>query len=255
MPGFQTPTVLVLLCELGPAFAGKFPTAKHCGGWLGLCPDNRITGGRIYSVRPRDVKSRVAEALRLAAQSLGRAQNYFGELYRRWKARPGSPKAITAMAHKLARILWPLLKFKEPFNPEVFAHEEEQLQRKKIARLPQLSPHSHPITYTSSLSGGHNLHILDVENKHCILRDARKLLVTVTQMRAGSESARASGAHPLQAITKTGDSLPVSNRPNLFSVSRKKVSVIELNVVAKAHPVALLQLRACSGYLFNNLDA
>jgi transposase len=135
VPGFATPTVLVLLCELGPEFAAKFPTAKHFGSWLGLCPDNRITGGKIYSVRTRDVKSRVAEALRLAAQSLWQAKNYFGDLYRRWKARLGSPKAITAMAHKLARILWHLLKFKQPFNPEVFAKAEAKMQRKKLARL------------------------------------------------------------------------------------------------------------------------
>ena len=135
VPGFATPTVLVLLCELGPEFAEKFPTAKHFGSWLGLCPDNRITGGKIYSVRTRDVKSRVAEALRLAAQSLWQAKNYFGELYRRWKARLGSPKAITAMAHKLARVLWHLLKFKQPFNPEVFAKEEQKMKRKKLQRL------------------------------------------------------------------------------------------------------------------------
>jgi transposase len=139
VPGFQTPTVLVLLCELGPEFAAKFPTAKHFGSWLGVCPDNRITGGKIYSVRTRDVKSRVAEALRLAAQSLWRAQNYFGDLYRRWKARLGGPKAITAMAHKLARILWHLLKYKQPFNPEVFAKAEGKMKRQKLARLQNLA--------------------------------------------------------------------------------------------------------------------
>jgi transposase len=139
VPGFQTPTVLVLLCELGPEFAEKFPTAKHFGSWLGLCPDNRITGGKIYSVRTRDVKSRVAEALRLAAQSLWHAQNYFGELYRRWKARLGGPKAITAMAHKLARLLWHLLKFKQPFNPQVFAQAEEKMKRQKLNRLQTLA--------------------------------------------------------------------------------------------------------------------
>jgi transposase len=137
--GFATPTVLVLLCELGPEFAAKFPTAKHFGSWLGLCPDNRITGGKIYSVRTRDVKSRVAEALRPAAQSLWQAKNYFGELYRRWKARLGSPNAITAMAHKLARILWHLLKYKQPFNPEVFATAAEKMKRKKLARLQTLA--------------------------------------------------------------------------------------------------------------------
>ena len=135
VPAFQTPTVLLLLAELGPDFAGKFPTAKHFASWLGLCPDNRITGGKIMSSATRDVKSRVAEALRLAAQSLWHAQNYFGELYRRWKARLGGPKAITAMAHKLARILWHLLKFRQAFNPDVFRKEEEKMRRKKLARL------------------------------------------------------------------------------------------------------------------------
>ena len=81
----------------------------------------------------------MAEALRLAAQSLWHSQNYFGDLYRRWKARLGSPKAITAMAHQLARILWHLLKFKEPFNPEVFDKEEQKMKRKKLARLQNLA--------------------------------------------------------------------------------------------------------------------
>ena len=59
----------------------------------------------------------------------------FGDLYRRWKARLGAPKAITAMAHKLARILWHLLKYQQPFNPEVFAKEEAKMKRKRLARL------------------------------------------------------------------------------------------------------------------------
>jgi hypothetical protein len=78
-------------------------------------------------------------ALRLAAQSLWRAKNYFGELYRRWKARLGSPKAITAMAHKLARVLWHMLKFREPFNPEVFKLEEQKLEHRKLNRLQSLA--------------------------------------------------------------------------------------------------------------------
>ena len=124
-----------------------------------MCPDNRITGRKIYSVRTRDVKSRVAEALRLATQSLWRAQNYFGDLYRRWKARLGSPNAITAMAHKLARILWHLIKLKKPFKPGVFAQAERKMKRQKLARLQtlaaalnyQLVPQ--PMTCASSFSG------------------------------------------------------------------------------------------------------
>ena len=135
VPGIQSGTALVLVAELGPDFAERFPTAKHFGSWLGLCPDNRITGGKIMSSSTRDVKSRAATALRLAAQSLNKAQNYFGDLYRRWKARLGTPKAITAMAHKLARILWHLFKYRQPFDPDVFKKEEEKMQRKKLARL------------------------------------------------------------------------------------------------------------------------
>ncbi len=135
VPGFQSGTALVLVGELGPDFAERFPTAKHFGSWLGLCPDNRITGGKIMSSSTRDVNSRAATALRLAAQGLNKAQNYFGDLYRRWKARLGTPKAITAMAHKLARILWHLFKYREAFNPEVFRKEAEKMKRKKLARL------------------------------------------------------------------------------------------------------------------------
>ncbi len=139
VPGVETPTALVLLCELGPGFAEKFATAKHFASWLGLCPDNRITGGKILSSRTRAVKSRVATALRLAAQSLWRAQNYFGDLYRRWKARLGNQKAVTAMAHKLARVLWHLLKYKQAFDWKVFEKEEAKMKRKKLTRLHNLA--------------------------------------------------------------------------------------------------------------------
>lgn len=137
VPGVQVNTALVLFTELGPDFVQRFPTAKCFGSWLGLCPDNRITGGKIISAKSRDVKSRSAEALRLAAQSLWRAKNYLGDCFRRWKARLGTAKAITAMAHKLARIIWHLIKFNQPYDPNVWAAAEEKLKKKKIQRLHQ----------------------------------------------------------------------------------------------------------------------
>jgi transposase len=137
VPGIQINTSLVLFTELGPDFVSRFPTAKCFASWLGLCPDNRITGGRIISVKTRDVKNRTALALRLAAQSLWRSKDYLGECFRRWKARLGTPKAITAMAHKLARILWHLIKYQQPYDPTVWAAAEEKLRIKKIKRLQQ----------------------------------------------------------------------------------------------------------------------
>jgi transposase len=124
VPGIQAGTALVLFGEVGPDFVSRFPTAKCFASWLGLCPDNRITGGRILSVKTRDVKSRAAEALRLAAQCLWQSKTYLGDCFRRWKARLGTPKAITAMAHKLARILWHLIKYQEPYDPAVWAKAE-----------------------------------------------------------------------------------------------------------------------------------
>ena len=137
VPAIQEGTALVLFTELGPNFVTKFPTAKCFASWLGLCPDNRITGGKIISVKTRDVKNRAAMALRLAAQSLWRSKDYLGDCFRRWKARLGTPKAITAMAHKLARIIWHLLKYREAYNPGVWAAAEEKLKVKRLRRLEQ----------------------------------------------------------------------------------------------------------------------
>ena len=135
VPALGDGTVMILLAELGPNFAAKFPTAKHVASWLGLCPDNRITGGRILSAKTREVKSRVAHALRLAALSLGNAKNYFGDLFRRLKARLGVPQAITAMAHKLARIIWHMIRYRQEFDPSHFQRAELRQKQKRIQRL------------------------------------------------------------------------------------------------------------------------
>lgn len=137
VPGLQVNTTLVLFTELGPDFVARFPTGKCFGSWLGLCPDNRITGGKIISVKTRDVKSRAALALRLAAQSLWHSKDYLGDCFRRWKARLGTPKAITAMAHKLARIIWHLIKYRTPYDPAVWAQAEEKLKKKRLKYLQQ----------------------------------------------------------------------------------------------------------------------
>jgi transposase len=137
VPGLQVNSTLVLFTELGPDFVTRFPTAKCFASWLGLCPDNRITGGRIISVKTRDVKSRAAQALRLAAQSLWHSKDYLGDCFRRWKARLGTPKAITAMAHKLARIIWHLIKYRTPYDPSVWMAAQEKLKKKRLHYLQQ----------------------------------------------------------------------------------------------------------------------
>jgi transposase len=86
--------------------------------------------GPILSAATRDVKSRTADALRMAAQSLHRSQSALGDYFRRMKARLGAPEAITATAHKLARILHHLIKHRCAYDQSIFAQEEE-LHRKR----------------------------------------------------------------------------------------------------------------------------
>jgi transposase len=133
VPGFAT-SPLTLFAELGPHLA-KFPSAKAFASWLGLCPDNRISGGKVLSVKTRHVIHRVATALRLAAQSLQRSRSALGAYYRRMRARLGAPKAITATAHKLARILYHLLTTREAYEETRVAAAEAHYQRRSASRL------------------------------------------------------------------------------------------------------------------------
>lgn len=134
IPGIQAGTVHALLAEIGRDVS-KFPSAKHFASWLGLCPDNRISGGRILSVKTRLVKNRASIALRLAAQSLYRSQTALGDFFRRMRAKLGMPKAITAAAHKLARIIYFLLKTRNPYDQTRFARHEEQYRRRREIHL------------------------------------------------------------------------------------------------------------------------
>ncbi|MBV8892389.1 MAG: IS110 family transposase [Acidobacteria bacterium] len=123
VPGLNALTVHVLFSEIGPDLS-RFANASAFASWLGLCPDNRISGGKILSVRTRVVKNRVAMALRMAAQSLHRSQSYLGNYYRRMRTKLGTPKAITAAAHKLARILYQLVTSGQSYDESTFSQCE-----------------------------------------------------------------------------------------------------------------------------------
>jgi transposase len=118
IPGMSAQAVLTFFCEVGPQIT-RFPSSKHFASWLGLCPDNRITGGKILSSKTRDVRCRLANALRMAATTLYRSHSALGDYFRRLRARLGSPAAITAAAHKLARILFAMLRDRRSFDPQL----------------------------------------------------------------------------------------------------------------------------------------
>jgi transposase len=107
--GIDAYTALKLVSEIGLDMT-RWASVKHFTSWLALCPGNRITGGRILSARTCPSANRAAAALRQAAQTLYRSHSALGAYLRRMKARLGAPKAITATAHKIARIVYTLLR-------------------------------------------------------------------------------------------------------------------------------------------------
>jgi transposase len=134
VPGIDALTAHVLFAEIGPDLS-RFSTVAAFVSWLGLCPDNRISGGKLLSVRTRLVKRRVAKALRMAAQSLHRSQSYLGSYYRRMRTRLGTPKAITAAAHKLARVIYHLLATRQAYEESVFVRCEALHQQRLENRI------------------------------------------------------------------------------------------------------------------------
>jgi transposase len=134
VPGVSSLTAHVLLTEVGPDLS-RFPSAAAFASWLGLCPDNRISGGKILSVRTRHVVSRLAIALRLAAQSLYSSRSYLGDYFRRIRTRLGAPAAITAAAHKLARILYHLISSRQPYDESIFSLLEDRAKQRQISVL------------------------------------------------------------------------------------------------------------------------
>jgi transposase len=107
--GLDVLTVLTIISEVGRDVS-KWRTEKHFASWLALCPRNKVTGGKVKSSKTQPSTNRAANAFRMAAWALANSKSALGAYYRRMRSRLGAPKAITATAHKLARIFYRLLK-------------------------------------------------------------------------------------------------------------------------------------------------
>lgn len=134
VPGMNILTAHTLLAEVGPDLS-RFRSASAFASWLGLCPDNDISGGKKLSVRTRHVNNRAAGALRMAANGLFKSHSWLGDFYRRMRAKLGSPKAITAAAHKLTRIVFHMLTTRQPYDETIFAKLEQQARTRTADNL------------------------------------------------------------------------------------------------------------------------
>jgi len=132
--GIDETTALIVLGEIGLDMS-RWPSEKQFTSWLGLCPRVRVSGGRVLSSRTRPTANRAAAALRLAAASLHHAKSALGAFFRRMKARLGTPKAITATAHKLARLIYAMLKHGTAYVAGSMAEYEQKYRQRVVHNL------------------------------------------------------------------------------------------------------------------------
>jgi transposase len=134
VPGLDAPSVASILSEIG-VDTTLWRDDSAFASWLGVCPGSKVTGGKRLSSRSKRCANRAAVAFRLAAFGLQSSKTYLGACYRRLKARMGAPKAITAMAHKLARIVYAMLRDKTSYVERGMSFFDQEYRSRAIANL------------------------------------------------------------------------------------------------------------------------
>jgi transposase len=132
--GIDVSTALVVISEIGPDMS-RFPTVKHFTSWLGLCPGTKISGGKSLGSRSKRTANRATQALKLAAAALRSSKSALGAYYRRMCARMDKPKAVTAAAHKLARLIYVMLTKGEEYTDQGQQYYEEKYRDRVVRQL------------------------------------------------------------------------------------------------------------------------
>jgi hypothetical protein len=128
IPGVET-IALPLFSEVGRDLS-KWPTTAHFASWLGLCPDNDISGGRVLWRGVRKINNRAGQLFRLAAHSLHRSLTPMGSYLRRMKAKLGPAAATTATAHKIAIIFYTLVRRQLEYDETIWATQNAERQKR-----------------------------------------------------------------------------------------------------------------------------
>ena len=134
IPGIKEQAAQIIISEIGLDMC-PWNTEKTVQFLLGLCPNNLITGGKILRRSTRKVYNRAADTLRLCAQSLTHSKSALGAKYRRLRARLGAPKAIVAMAHHLARLVYRMLRYGQNYVEKGIEFYEQKFRLQRIKWL------------------------------------------------------------------------------------------------------------------------
>lgn len=136
--GVNVNTVLTVLGEVGTDMT-PWRSERAFGSWLGLAPRRRQSGRRLTNARPRLNSQRAANALRLAAQSVGHSKSALGAFYRRLRARLGAQRANVATAYKIAKLFYRMLKTKQPYRDIGQAVYDERFHARRLRSLKRLA--------------------------------------------------------------------------------------------------------------------
>ncbi len=134
--GLSASSVQTIISEIGTDMS-RWPSVKHFCAWLGLAPRNDISGGKVLRSRTRKVVNRAAQAFRQAAQAVTRSDSAIGAYYRSMRARKGPMQATVATAHKIARVVYHLLKYGEGYQEESAEAYEQKRRERELRRLMQ----------------------------------------------------------------------------------------------------------------------
>jgi len=132
--GINALTAQTIVSEIGLDMS-KWKSVKHFSSWLGLSPNNQITGGKVIRRSTKRTTNRAAQALRMSALALTHSDSALGVFYRRMRAKHGAPKAITATAHKLARIIYFMLKRREEYVDPGASYYQEKYRERVVNNL------------------------------------------------------------------------------------------------------------------------
>jgi transposase len=134
--GLNVLSVLIIISEIGLDMS-RWHSARAFCSWLGLCPGNKISGGKVLDSRTAHVVNRVSILLKGIAPSIGRTDTWLGIFHRRMRARLGPAGANTATARKVACLVYHLLRYKEEFidvDQLVFL---DKIRKQRLVRLRQ----------------------------------------------------------------------------------------------------------------------
>ena len=132
--GIGVGTIGTLISEVGPDFS-RFRYGEAIASLAGVSPNRQVSGGKVQRSKTKKIRSRLAYAFRMAANSLLKSNSALGDVFRRLRAKLGAPKAITAMAHRLLGIVYFLVTNQQTFDSRVLEQQQQQQQEREKSHL------------------------------------------------------------------------------------------------------------------------